>query len=386
MERVYLDYAATTPMHPEVAKAMLPYFSEAFGNPSSLHVFGREARDVLEKSRRQVAALLGADAEEIVFTGGGTEADNLALMGIALANKSKGNHIVTCGIEHHAVLETCRFLEEAGFKVTYLPVDRYGQVSPDAVKNAITGQTVLVSIMYANNEIGTVEPVPEIARIARTCGVYFHTDAVQAVGHVPINVNELGVDLLTMSAHKLYGPKGVGALFVRKGTRMAPFVHGGGQERDRRSGTENVPGAVGLARACELASAEMSEETQRLTSLRDRLAGALLKKVDFCRLNGHPTQRLPNIVNVAIGFVDGKTLCLHLDRAGICVSAGSACSSSNKEPSHVMLATGLSRQDAYSSVRFALGKWTTADDIERVTQVLPGMVEKLVDGRLGSLC
>ena len=377
MKRVYLDYAATTPAHPEVIKAMQPYFTEIFGNPSSIYSYGQEAKEALEKSRKEVAAFLGVRQEDIVFTGSGTEADNFAIEGVAFANESKGNHIITSVIEHHAVLETCKFLQKRGFMVTYLPVDNYGFVNPDDVKKAITGKTILISIMYANNEIGTIQPIAEIAKIAKTAGVYFHTDAVQAVGHVSINASELGIDLLSLSAHKLYGPKGVGVLYIKKGTKMVSYMHGGSQERGRRAGTENVAGIVGLAKACELAKAELPVESVRLTGLRDKLIEGILHRIDHSRLNGHPALRLPNNVNLSFEYVEGESMCLNLDLEGICSSTGSACSSSNAEPSHVLLATGLPPQQAYGSLRFTLGRWTTEDDINRVMEVLPPIVRKL---------
>jgi cysteine desulfurase len=377
MRRIYLDYAATTPTHPEVVKAMLPYFTEAFGNPSSIHTYGQEARGAIEEARVKVASLIGAYDEEIVFTGSGTEADNFALKGVALANEKRGNHIITTSVEHHAVMETCKFLEGWGFTVTYLPVDAYGLIGPDDVKKAITGKTILISVIHANNEVGTIQPIVEISKIAREAGVYFHTDAVQTTGHIPVNVSELGIDLLSMSAHKLYGPKGVGALYIRKGTKLTPFMHGGGQEGGRRSSTQNVPGIVGFGRAVELAQQEMSEEAERVTRLRDRLIKGILERVDYSRLNGHPRKRLPNNVNVSIDFVEGESLCLNLDLEGICASTGSACSSSNLEPSHVLLAMGLTPEQAHSSLRFTLGKWTTNEEIEQVLEVLPRIVAKL---------
>ncbi len=377
MKRIYLDYAATTPTHPEVVKAMLPYFTDRFGNPSSIYSYGQEAKEVLEEARKTVASFLGARDDEIVFTGSGTEADNFALEGVAFANENKGNHIITSAIEHHAVIETCHFWEKHGFNVTYLPVDKYGVVDPDDVKKAITSKTILVSIMHANNEIGTVEPIAEIAKLTKEAGVYFHTDAVQTVGHLPLAVDELGVDLLSLSAHKLYGPKGVGVLYIRKGTKMVPFIHGGAQERNRRASTENVAGIVGLARACILAKEEMDEEAERLVRLRDRLAKGLLERIDNILLNGHPTQRLPNNVNVSINFVEGESMCLNLDLEGVSSSTGSACSSTNAEPSHVLLAIGLPPNRAYGSLRFTLGKWTTTEEIDRVLEVLPPIVAKL---------
>ena len=377
MRRIYLDYAATTPTHPEVVEAMLPYFSEVFGNPSSIYTCGQEAKGAIEEARSKVAELIGAQDEEIVFTSGGSEADNFAIKGVAYANESEGNHIITTTIEHHAVLETCHFLETKGFRVTYLPVDEYGLVAPEEVRQAITSKTILISVMQANNEIGTIEPIAEIGKIAREAGIYFHTDAVQTVGHLPISVDELGVDLLSMSAHKLYGPKGVGALYIRKGTKLLPFVHGGEQERGRRASTENVPGIVGLGKAVEIARQEMSEEAERVTYLRNKLINGLLGQIDHTRLNGHPTNRLPNNVNVSIAFAEGESMCLNLDLEGICTATGSACSSAITEPSHVMLALGLPPLEAHSSLRFSLGKWTTEVEIDRVLEVLPRIVAKL---------
>ncbi len=377
MGRIYLDYAATTPTHPEVVKTMLPYFTEAFGNPSSIHSYGQEAKGAVGEARVKVANLIGARNEEIVFTSGGTEADNFAIKGVAFANESKGNHIITSSIEHHAVIETCKFLERRGFRVTYLPVDRYGLVDPDDVKEALTDKTILISIMHANNEMGTIEPIAEMDGIARETGVYFHTDAVQTVGHIPVDVNKLGVDLLSMSAHKLYGPKGVGALYIRKGTKLTSFMHGGEQERRRRASTENVPAIVGFGRAAELAQQEMSEEAERLTCLRDQLIKGLLEQIDHSHLNGHPVTRLPNNVNISVDFVEGESMILNLDLEGVCASTGSACSSSSLEPSHMLLAMGLSHEQAHGSLRFSLGKWTTEKDIERVLDVLPSIIAKL---------
>ncbi len=377
MRRIYLDYAATTPTHPEVVKAMLPYFTDVFGNPSSIHSYGQEAKGATEETRAKVAAIIGAQSEELVFTSGGTEADNFAIKGVAYANEHKGNHIITSSIEHHAVIETCQFLERRGFSVNYLPVDEYGLVAPDDVKKAITNKTILISVIHASNEIGTIEPIIEIGKIAKEAGVYFHTDAVQTVGHIPVNVDELGVDLLSLSAHKLYGPKGVGALYIRKGTKLLPFMHGGEQERRRRASTENVPGIVGLGKAVELAQQEMTEEVERLTLLRNRLIKGLLERIDHTRLNGHPLKRLPNNINVSVDFVEGESMCLNLDLEGICVSTGSACSSSSLEPSHVLTALGLLPEQAHGSLRFSLGKWTTEEDIGLVLEVLPRIVAKL---------
>ncbi|MEE8618696.1 MAG: aminotransferase class V-fold PLP-dependent enzyme, partial [Dehalococcoidales bacterium] len=310
MKRIYLDYAATTSTHPEVLKAMLPYFTDAFGNPSSIHFYGQEAKGSIEEARVKVANLINARDEEIIFTSGGTEADNFALKGVAFTNENRGNHIITSSIEHHAVIEPCKFLERRGFSVTYLPVDEYGLIDPDDVRKAITDKTILISVMHANNEVGTIEPITEIGKIAREAGIYFHTDAVQAVGHIPVDVNELGVDLLSMSAHKLYGPKGIGALYIRKGTKLVAFMHGGEQERRRRASTENVPGIVGFGKAVELARQEMSEEEKRLTNLRDQFIKNLLEQIDHTRLNGHPTMRLPNNVNVSVDYVEGESMVL----------------------------------------------------------------------------
>ena len=377
MGRIYLDYAATTPVHPEVVNAMLPYFSDVFGNPSAIYSYGQEAAAALEEARAKVAGLIGSRSEEIVFTSGGTEADNMALIGVANAMRSRGNHIITTAIEHHAIIETAKFLEKNGFELTYLGVDDQGIVDPDDVRRAITDKTILVSVMLANNELGTIQPLAEISRITRQAGVYLHTDAVQAVGRIPVNVDELGVDLLSMSAHKLYGPKGVGALYIKKGVRMDPITHGGGQERARRSGTQNVAGIVGLSRATELAGQEMAAEAERLTPLRDRLIQGILKGIDHSYLNGHPVKRLPNNANLSFDYVEGESMCLNLDLKGICVSTGSACSSSNLEPSHVLLAMGVPSQLAHGSLRFTLGKWTEPEDIDRVLEVLPPIVAKL---------
>jgi cysteine desulfurase len=377
MKRIYLDYAATTPTHPEVVQAMLPYFSDFFGNPSSIYSYGQESREAVENARTSVARLIGAKDEEIVFTGGGTEADNYALKGTAYAQEKRGNHIITTAIEHHAVLETCAFLEKRGFTVTYLPVDKYGLIDPESVKKALTPKTILVSVMHANNEVGTIQPLEEIGKITREAGVYFHTDAVQTAGHIPLEVNKLGVDLLSMSAHKLYGPKGVGALYIRKGVMLTPFIHGGGQEKGRRSGTENVPGIVGFGKAAELALPEIDAEAVRLKALRDKLIEGILKLIPETHLNGHPVKRLPNNANISVDYIEGESMLLNLDLQGICASTGSACSSSSLEPSHVLLALGLRHEQAHGSLRFTLGKWTTEADIDRVFEVLPKIIGNL---------
>ena len=375
MPRIYLDYAASTPTHPDVVKVMLPYFTDAFGNPSSTYSYGQEAKEAVEEARAKVANLISARDDEIIFTSGGTEANNFALKGVAFANENKGNHIITSAIEHHAVIETGKFLQGRGFKVTYLPVDRYGLVDPDDIRKAITQKTILISVMHANNEVGTIQPIVEVAKVAREAGIYFHTDAVQTVGHTPVNVN--AVDLLSMSAHKLYGPKGVGALYIRKGIKLVSFMHGGDQERRQRASTENVPGIVGFGRAVELAQQDMTEEAKRLTRLRDKLISGILERVDHTRLNGHPSQRLPHNVNVSVDFVEGESIVLNLDLEGICASTGSACSLSSVEPSHVLLAMGLPPEQAHGSVRFTLGKWTTEEEIGQVLEVLPRIVAKL---------
>lgn len=379
MKRIYLDYAATTPTDPDILKEMLPYFTDAFGNPSSIYSYGQEAKGAKEEARAKVASLIGAHDEEIVFTGSGTEADNFALKGTAFANESRGNHIITSAIEHPAVIQTCKFLEKRGFNVTFLPVDEYGMVDPDDVKRTITNKTILISVMHANNEIGTIEPIAEIAKISREAEIYFHTDAVQAVGHIPVDVNELGVDLLSMSAHKLYGPKGVGALYIRKGTRLVSFMHGGEQERNRRASTENVAGIVGFGKAVEISQQEMNEEAERVKCLRDKLTKGILERIDHTRLNGHPVKRLPNNANITVDFVEGESMLLNLDLEGICASTGSACSTASLEPSHVLLAIGLSHEQSHGSLRFSLGKWTTGEEIERVLEVLPRVVTKLRD-------
>jgi len=376
MKQIYLDYSATTPTHPEVVKAMLPYFTEVFGNASSIYSCGQEARGAMEEARTKVANLIGARSEEIVFTSGGTEADNFAIKGVASVIEPKGNHIITSSIEHHAVLETAKYLGKRGFSVTHLPVDAYGLVDPDDVEKAITDETILISIMHASNEVGTIEPISEIGKIAKEAGVYFHTDAVQTVGHIPIDVNELGVDLLSMSAHKLYGPKGIGALYIRKGTKMVPFMHGGEQERSRRASTQNVSGIVGFGRAVELAREEMDEEAERLIYLRDKLIKGLQERIDHIRLNGHPSKRLPNNVNISVDYVEGESMVLNLDLEGICVSTGSACTSSTLEPSHVLLALGLPPEEAHGSLRFSLGRLNTEEEMERVLDILPKIVAK----------
>jgi len=377
MKHIYMDYAATTPMQPEVVQAMQPYFSQRFGNPSSVHSMGQEAKDAVDEARRKVAALIAGKPEEVIFTGGGTEADNQAVKGVCLANKDRGSHIITSSIEHHAVLNTCNYMKELGFDLTVVPVDKYGMVDPDSIKKSITARTLLVSVMHANNEVGAIQPIEEIGRITRQAGVYFHVDAVQTAGHLQIDVDKLGIDLLSASAHKLYGPKGVGMLYVREGTRIASLLHGGEQENDRRAGTENVPGIVGFGKAAEIALADMQEEGARLTKYRDRLIDSITERMSDVYLNGHRTSRLPNNANFSFDFIEGESILMYLDAEGICASTGSACSSASSEPSHVLLALGIPVERARGSVRFSLGKWTSAEDIDKVVEALPRIVEKL---------
>ena len=377
MERIYMDNAATTAIAPEALAAMLPCFGQVYGNASSIHSFGREARKRLEDARRRVAACLGAKPNEIYFTSGGTESDNWAIKGAAFANREKGNHIITTQIEHHAVLHTCQWLEKQGFEVTYLPVDEYGLVNPADVEAAITDRTILISVMAANNEIGTLEPIAEIGRIAKAHKVLFHCDAVQAVGAIPVNVEDWHVDMLSISGHKFHGPKGVGALYIRTGARVEQFMHGGAQERGRRATTENLPGIVGLAAALERACAHMEENSCRLTAMRDRLIRGILDAIPYTRLNGHPVKRLPGNVNVSVRFIEGEAMLLRLDLAGISASSGSACTSGSLDPSHVLMALGMKHETAHGSLRLSLGRYNTAEDVEKIARVLPEVVERL---------
>ena len=376
-KRIYLDHAATTYTNKEVLNEMLPYFTEYFGNPSSVHQFGREVKKSIDLARDRVAKAIGALPEEIYFTAGGSEADNLAIKGVAYANKNKGNHIITTKIEHPAVLETCEQLEKEGFEVTFLDVDQYGIVSPEAVSAAIKDNTILISVMYANNEIGTIQPISEIAKIANEKKIYFHTDAVQAIGSVRINVKEQNIDMLSMAGHKFYGPKGVGALYVRKGVKLISIIHGGSQERKRRAGTENVPGIIGIGKAIELAYQKFDEHNSRITMLRDKLVNGIMEKVPYTRLNGHPENRLPNNTSFCFEYIEGESLLLNLDIKGIAGSSGSACSSGSLEPSHVLLAIGLPHEIAHGSLRLSLGEINTEEDIEYVLQVLPEIVDRL---------
>lgn len=371
-----MDHSATTPVAPEVLAAMLPYFGEKFGNASSLHRSGREAKEALEDSREKVAALLGARAEEIIFTSGGTESDNLALKGIARKNRKLGKHIITTQIEHPAILETCRALEKDGFEVTYLPVTGEGLVELSTLEASIRPDTILISVMHANNEVGTIQPLEEIGRLAAERDIYLHSDAVQSVGKIPVNVDDLGVDLLSLSAHKLYGPKGVGALYIRKGTKLESIIQGGGHERRLRSGTENISGIVGLARAAELAERDMPREAERLAGLRDRLAELVLGKVKDAWINGTMKKRLPGNLNFGFKYVEGESLLLFLDSKGIAVSTGSACSSHKLAPSHVLLSLGLPQELCHGSLRITMGRSNTMEEVDYVADCIVETVER----------
>jgi len=385
---IYLDYNATSPLRPEVLHAMEPYLHDTFGNPSSMHATGQKARKALDDARETVARLLhAARPDEIIFTAGGTESDNMAIKGTALANKAKGKHIITSQIEHHAVLYTCEYLEKEGFEVTYLPVDNYGRVNPEDVRRSIRPDTILVTIMHANNEVGTIEPIAEIGKVIKeentkraSAGlpkVYFHTDAVQTAGKIEVDVQELGVDMLSISAHKFYGPKGIGALYIKRVTAIQPILHGGHHERNRRAGTENVPAIVGMAYALELALKEHSAENARLAKLRDKFEAGVKEKVPAVIFNGHPVERLPNTLSISFTCIEGESLLLALDLEGIEVSTGSACASGSLEPSHVLKAMGISAEVAQGTLRFSLGHYTTEEDIDRVLEVLPRLVARL---------
>lgn len=376
MRRIYLDHNASTPVHPEVLQAMLPYFSESFGNPSSIHGFGRGAKEALEASRETIADFLGVGREEVVFTSGGTESDNLAIMGVARAKERPG-HIITTQIEHHAVLRTCEALEREGWAATYLPVDEYGLVDPDDVRRAILPNTTLISVMHANSEVGTIEPIEEIAKVAQEAAIPLHVDGVQSFGKIPYQPRGIGLSLLAFSSHKIYGPKGVGALWIRRGTRMVGIQHGGDHERRRRAGTENVAGIVGFAKAVAIRQREMKDEAVRLGSLRDRLWGAIQERIQGVRLNGHPTRRLPSTLNVSFKGIESESLILGLDLKGVGISAGSACSSGNLEPSYVLTAMGVPADLGMAAARVSLGRGTTADEIGYVVEIFPGVVERL---------
>lgn len=373
---VYMDNSATTPVRKEVTEEMLPYMTENFGNPSSIYEIGKISKHAIDKARKKIANALGSEENEIYFTSGGTESDNWAIKGIAFANRSKGKHIITSSIEHHAVLHTCAWLESQGFEVTYLPVDKYGMVFPEEVKKAIRDDTILISVMLANNEIGTIQPVEEIGKIAKENLIYFHTDAVQVIGHVPIDVNKMNIDLLSLSGHKFEGPKGCGALYIRKGTKIDTFLHGGSQERKRRAGTENVPAIAGLGKAIELATAEIEESNKTLLELRERLIKGLLK-IPKAHLNGHPTKRLANNVNVTFEYIEGESLLLLLNAKGIFASTGSACNSSSLEPSHVLTACGVPHEIVHGSLRLSLGRMNSEQDVDRVLEAVPEIVQKL---------
>ena len=377
MRKVYLDNAATTALSPKVLEQMMPYLTTIYGNPSSPHSFGQEARKGVDHARDQVAKALNALPEEIIFTGCGTESDNTVLFGVAERYAKKGNHIITTNVEHHAILHTCEALEKRGVEVTYLPVDENGMVTAEQVANAITDKTILVSIMFANNEVGTIMPIAEIGKVCRERGVLFHTDAVQAVGHVPIDVKAMNIDMLSLSAHKFHGPKGVGALYMKKGIRLPSYVMGGAQERNRRAGTENVAGIVGLGAAIALATQTLEESAARMTKLRDKLIAGIAQRIPEVKLNGHPTMRLPNNVNYSIKYIEGESILLMLDMNGIAASSGSACTSGSLDPSHVVLALGLSHEVAHGSVRLTLSDETTEEDIDYVLDVLPKVAERL---------
>ncbi len=377
MSKIYFDHSATTPVHPDVAEEMFRYVTGIFGNPSSIHSFGREAKKAVETARNKVAESIGARTEEIVFTSGGTESDHMAIKGAVYANRKKGNHIITSAVEHHAVLDTCKALEKEGFELTVLPVDGYGMVSPQDAAKAIKDNTTLITVMHANNEVGTIQPISEIGEIARERGVLFHTDAVQSMGKIPVNVSELKADLLSVSGHKIYAPKGVGALYIRRGISWRPYNFGGGQERKHRPGTENVPGIAALGKAAELAAKDMEEESARLTILRDKLIKGIFKKIDHVQLAGHPSMRLPNNVNFIFEFIDGGSMLLNLDMKGVAASSGSACTSGSVNASHVLLAMGIPHQIAHGSLRLTLGRSNTEKDVDEFINIMPQIIERL---------
>lgn len=379
MERVYLDYAATTPIDKKVLDKMIPYFENNFGNPSSIYYEGREARKAVDEARAKVASAINANANEIYFTAGGTESDNWAIKGIAFANKKKGNHIITTAIEHHAVLHTCEYLEKHGFEVTYLKVDEYGLIDLEELKAAIKDTTILISIMFANNEIGTIQPIKEIGEIAREKKIVFHTDAVQALGSVPIDVKEMNIDLLSISSHKIYGPKGIGALYIKKGIKLDNFVHGGAQESKKRAGTENTVGVIGFGEACSLVTEDLENRIAETIKLRDYFIESVFKQIPNVRLNGHPTKRLPGNVNLSFEFIEGESLLLSLDLKGISASSGSACTSGSLDPSHVLLAIGLKHEIAHGSLRVTIGKYTTKEQMDYVLEQLAPIVQRLRD-------
>lgn len=374
---IYMDHSSSTPTNQRVIEAMAPYFNKYYGNPLSLYALAQESAKAREAAREKVAKLLNAKVGEIIFTSGGTEANNFAIKGVAFANENRGNHIITSKIEHHSVLNTCKWLEKRGFNVSYIGVDKYGIVDLDELENSITDKTILITIMHANNEVGTIEPLSEIARVAKDNNICLHTDAVQTVGKVKVEVNELGVALLTLSGHKFYGPKGVGALFIKKGTKIDPLLHGGHHEQNKRAGTENVPGIVGLGVACEIAMEEMGGENKRLRDLRDSLEEGLTERIEDVIVNGHPEKRLSGVLNICIKHIEGESMLLHLDNNSIAASSGSACTSGSLEPSHVLRAMGIPPEVAHGSLRFSLGHSNTIHDINKVIEVLPQIVKKL---------
>jgi cysteine desulfurase len=373
----YFDNAATTQTRPEVVEEMTKYFTESYGNPSSIYKLAQKNKKAVDKAREQVASVINANVDEIYFTAGGSESDNWALKGIAESYESKGKHIITTSIEHHAILHTCEYLEAKGYEVTYLPVDEYGIIRMEDLKAAVRPDTILISVMFANNEIGSIQPIAEIGAFAREKGIVFHTDAVQAFCHVPIDVKAMNIDILSLSGHKFYGPKGIGAMYLRKGIKIKPLIHGGQQERNRRAGTENVPGIVGMGLAAELAAKEMPEEIKRLEYLRDKVIKAILEKVPHSRLNGHPTTRLPGNANISFEFVEGESILLLLDYKGICASSGSACTSGSLDPSHVLLAIGLPHEKAHGSVRISIGHFNTEEQVDYLINELPPIIERM---------
>ena len=379
MKHIYMDHNATTPVRKEVLEAMLPYYTTLFGNASSVHTIGQEARKAVDSAREEIASFIGAKTDEIIFTSGGTESDNFAIKGCAYANKAKGNHIITSVVEHPAVLNTCQHLEKHGFKVTYLPVDKYGMINPDDVKKAVTKETILISIMHANNEVGTIQPIEEIGNIAGENEILFHCDAVQSIGKVPVNVSNLNIDMLSMSGHKVYGPKGIGALYIKKGTRIEQFMHGGHHEFNKRAGTENVPAIAGLGKAISILSKEMINENKKISILRGKLWEGLKNKIEHISLNGHPTARLANTLDVSFNFIESEGIILNLDLKGIAVSGGSACASGALEPSHVLTAMGVEASCAQGAIRFSLGKDNTEEDVNYVLEALPPIIKKLRD-------
>jgi cysteine desulfurase len=374
---IYMDNAATTKVSPEVLKEMHPYLENSYGNPSSIYSLARESKRAVDIARERVAKGLGAKSNEIYFTSGGTESDNWAIKGIAFANENKGKHIITTSIEHHAVLHTCKYLEKYGFESSYLPVKRNGIIDINELKKAIREDTILISVMFANNEIGTIQPIKEIGKIAKEKGIYFHTDSVQAVGNIPIDVNELNIDLLSLSGHKFHGPKGIGALYIRKGVNISNMLHGGGQEKKMRAGTENVPGIVGLGKAIEIATKNIEKKNKDITELRDMLIDGLLDEIPDTILNGDKEKRLPGNVNVCFKYIEGESILLMLDMKGVCASSGSACTSGSLEPSHVLLALGLKHEIAHGSLRLTLSKYNTKEEVEHVLETLPPIVAKL---------